>query len=288
MTNSIAAVRAHFLTRLAKKQIIVTPGVFDALSARIAESLGYEALFLSGSAMSYSQLGQPDIGLVSMPELADAVARITDRVSIPVLADVDSAFGAAPHAARLMRQFEKAGAAAVQMEDQVVVKANDALQSRPLVSIDEMTGKIKAMTDAREYAETLISARSDAKDADEAIERCVAYKDAGADIVFAEGMTKADDLKRLIAAVGEDMPVVYNTIYPDGDATDAAALEKLGVRMALFPGLALQSAAAGMMASLRKLKSDPSLSGGAKSPMPGPDLLELLEAGAFIDKYEAF
>ena len=174
MTKTIAAVRADFKKRLAKKSIIVAPGVFDALSARIGEQAGFEALFLSGSAMSYSQLGRPDIGLVTMPELVDAVARISDRVSIPVLADVDSAFGAAPHAARLMRQFEKAGAAAVQIEDQMVVKPGDALLSRPLVSVEEMTGKIKAMVDARDHADTLLSARSDAKDSNEAIDRCAA------------------------------------------------------------------------------------------------------------------
>ena len=99
-------------------------------------------------------------------------------------------------------------------------------------------------------------------------------------------MTGAGDLKRLVAAVGENTPIVYNTIYPKGDAVDAAGLEALGVRLALFPGLALQSAAAGMIASLQKLKVDPSLTGGAQTPMPGRELLELLEAAPFIEKFE--
>ena len=286
MVKSIAAIRAGFKSRLKEKRIIVTPGVFDALSARISEELGFEALFLSGSAMSYSQLGRPDIGLVTMSELTDTVARVSDRVDVPILADVDSAFGGAPHAARVIRQFEKAGAAAVQIEDQMVTKPVDALLSRPLVSIEEMTVKIKAMTDARDSADMLISARSDAKDAAEAIERCGAYKDAGADIVFAEGMVRSDDIKRLAAVVGDDTPIVYNTIYPKGDAVDADGLQALGVRIAIFPGLALQSAAAGMVAALKNLKSDPSLEGGARTPMPGPALLELLEAAPFIAKYE--
>lgn len=286
MAKSTLNIRTDFKQRLARNKIIVAPGVFDALSARIAESLEFEAVFLSGSAMSYSQLGRPDVGLLAMPELADAVARISERVSIPILADVDSAFGAAPHAARLMRQFEKAGAAAVQIEDQQVVKPANALLSRPLVDVDEMTGKIRAMADARACNEMLISARTDEKDPSRAIDRCVAYREAGADIVFAEGMKKADDLKRLVAAVGGNTPVVYNTSYPDGDATGAAELEALGVRLALFPGLALQSAAAGMINHLSALKQDPSLAGGAQSPLPTASLLDLLEANQFLSDYD--
>jgi len=286
MLKATSDIRADFKKRLAEKRIVIAPGIFDALSARVAESLEFEALFLSGSAMSYSQLGRPDIGLVTMPELADAVARIADRVSVPILADVDSAFGGAPHAARLMRQFENAGAAAVQIEDQAVVKPHDALLARPLVSFEEMIGKIKAMTDIRQNVNMLISARSDAKDPSEVIDRCASYKEAGADIVFAEGMTKAEDLKRLASSVGEDTPIVYNTIYPNGDAIDAEGLQSLGVRIALFPGLALQSAAAGMLASLQSLKKDPSLGGGAKTPMPGLELLELLSKDEYLLQFQ--
>ena len=286
MGKPMADLRAEFRKCLTEKRIIVTPGVFDALSARIAESVGFEAVFLSGSAMSFSQLGRPDIGLVTMPELADAVSRVSDRVSVPILADVDSAFGAAPHAGRLMRQFEKAGAAAVQIEDQLVVKPGGAQLSRPLVSIEEMAGKIRAMADARESADMLISARSDARDANEAIDRCVAYAQAGADMVFAEGMTGADELRRLIKTVGDETPVLYNTSYPDGDAVSAAELEALGVRIALFPGLAVQSAADGMLRHLRQLKDDPSLKGGAQSPLPGPKLLDLLEADGFLSQFD--
>lgn len=285
MSKTTANVRAEFKKRLAEKRIVVAPGVFDALSAKVAESVGFEALFLSGSAVSYSQLGRPDIGLVSMPELVDAVSRVSDCVDVPVLADVDSAFGGAPHAARLICQFEKAGAAAVQIEDQVVVKPDDALLSRPLVSVKEMTGKIKAMIDARQNPDMLISARSDATDANEAIDRCAAYAHAGADIVFAERMTGADDLKRLVAVAGDETPVIYNAIYPDGDVVDAVGLDALGIRIALFPGLALQSAAAGMIEHLRKLREDPSLRGGAKTPLPAPELLDLLEAKEFLDQF---
>lgn len=286
MGKTTAEIRAGFKKRLADPRIIVAPGVFDTLSAWLSECAGLEAIFFSGSASSFSQLARPDIGMMTMPELADGVARAADRVSIPILADVDSGFGAAPHAARMMRSFERAGAAAVQIEDQTVVKPGDALTSRPLVSISEMADKIKALMDARQSDDMLVSARTDAKDPNEAIERCAAYREAGADLVFAEGMTKAADLKRLVEAVGADTPLVYNTIYPDGDAVDAAGLEALGLRVALFPGVALQNAAAGMIDGLKKLKANPSLTGGAKSPLPGPALLDILEAPDFLAKFE--
>lgn len=286
MGKTTADIRADFKQRLADPRIIVAPGVFDALSAWLSECAGFEAVFFSGSAASYSQLARPDIGMMTMPELADAVARAADRVSIPIIADVDSGFGATPHAARMMRSFERAGAAAVQIEDQAVVKPGDALTSRPLVSIDEMTDKIKALLDARQSDDMLVSARTDAKDPNEAIERCAAYRTAGADLIFAEGMTKAAEIKRLADTVDADTPLVYNTIYADGDAVDAAGLEALGLRVALFPGVALQNAAAGMIEGLKKLKADPSLTGGAKSPLSGPALLDILEAPEFLEAFE--
>lgn len=285
MTRTITAIRRDFRARLEERRIIVAPGVFDTLSAWLAETVGFEALFFSGSAMAYAQLARPDIGMLTMTELTDAVARAAERVSIPIVADVDSGYGAAPHAARLMRSFERAGAAAVQLEDQVVVKPDDSLSSRPLVTVEQMTGKIRAMLDARQSDDMLLSARTDARDPGEAIERCAAYRAAGADLVFPEGMTRAADLARLAAAVGPETPIVYNTIYPDGEATDAAGLEAQGVRVALFPGVAIQNAAAGMLGGLEKLKLDPSLGGGAKSPLPGPKFLEKLEVDEFLDRF---
>ncbi|MCG8440832.1 MAG: isocitrate lyase/PEP mutase family protein [Caulobacterales bacterium] len=288
MAHSSAAVRAAFRARLAEPRIITAPGVFDALSALLAEQAGFEAIFLSGSAMSYSQLARPDIGLVTLPELVDAAARIAERVSIPLIADVDSGFGAAPHAARMIRAFERAGAAAVQIEDQQVVKPPGALTSRPLTPIAEMTGKIKAMADARQSETMLISARTDAApvSVDDAVARAAAYRAAGADLIFAEGMTKAADLRRLAEAVGGDAPLVYNTIYPGGDGVDAAGLEALGVSIALFPGVALQCAAAAMRDGFARLKADPSLAGGAKSPLPASELNDMLGSADFVARFE--
>ena len=275
--------RAALVQRLAAPGIIVAPGVFDSLSALLAEQAGFEAVFFSGSAVSFSQLALPDIGLVTLPELLYAVDRAAERTAIPILVDVDSGFGAAPHAARLMRSFERAGAAAVQVEDQVLVKPQEQLLSRPLVSIEEMVGKIAAMLDARESSSMLLSARTDATDPDEAAERCIAYREAGADMVFAERLVRYPDIRALAARVGPGVPLVYNTIH-NADA-DAASLDALGIRVALFPGLVIQSAVAGMRDALSRLHDDPSCAGGGRSPLPAQEFQAILESEAFLARY---
>ena len=133
------------IARLAKTDIVVVPGIYDALSALLAEQAGMEAVFLSGSAVAYSQLGRPDIGLVTMSVMVEVCARICDRINIPVLVDIDSAFGNAAHAARTIRTLEMAGAAAVQMEDQLPINPVNDLSGRPLVAPAVMVDKIKAL-----------------------------------------------------------------------------------------------------------------------------------------------
>ena len=285
MSGTTAAQKRQALVRrLAEPRIIPAPGVFDTLSTLLAEQAGFETVFFSGSAMSYSQLAMPDIGLVTFPELLSAVDRAAERTAVPIIVDVDSGFGAAPHAARLMRSFERAGAAAVQVEDQVLVKPQDRLLSRPIVSIPEMAGKIGAMLDARESSAMLLSARTDATDPSEAIDRCHAYREAGADLVFAESLLRAEHVSQLVTRMGPTVPVVYNTMHDP--AASAPELEKLGVRVALFPGLVLQSAVVGMREALLRLKRDPSCSGGGKTPLPGQELQAILGSKAFLEKYE--
>ncbi|MEQ8514667.1 MAG: isocitrate lyase/PEP mutase family protein [Chromatocurvus sp.] len=281
--TTAAQTRAALVHRIAEPRVIVAPGVFDTLSALLAQQAGFEAVFFSGSAMSFSQLGVPDIGLITVPELLSAVERAAERTAVPIIVDVDSGFGSAPHAARLMRSFERAGAAAVQVEDQVLVKPQGQLLSRPLVSIDEMVGKILAMLDARDSQAMLLSARTDATDPSEAIERCLAYREAGADLVFAERLVHGTDVARLAQRMGPDVPLVYNTMHdPD---TGAAALDALGVRIALFPGLVLQSAVAGMRDALSRLHADPSCAGGGRSPLPASELQAILESEDFLAQY---
>lgn len=280
---------AKLKARLSRSEIIVIPGIYDALSALIAEQAEMEAVFLSGSAVSYSQLGQPDVGLVTMSEMVDACARITDRIDIPVLVDVDSGFGNAAHAARTIRVLEQAGAAAVQIEDQLPVKFVSDLRGRPLVGADVMVDKIKAMADARQSETTLISARSDApasESLDQTIERISLYREAGADILFAEGLTQEFEVSEIVKAAN-GVPVLFNLLRGDTMLKSAPQLEALGVSIALFPGNAILSVGKILQDVFASLKVDPKLDYRG-FPISGQDLNTLLGTPNMLAKFKDF
>lgn len=251
---------ADLRTRLRSGRILAMPGVFDALSALLAERAGFEGVFVSGSALSYTQLGRPDIGLTTLTEVAGAVERIRDRVAVSILVDADSGFGNALNVGRTVKVLERAGATAIQIEDQVNTKRPGALTARPVVPIAEMVGKIKAALDARASSATLISARSDApftESFEQALARAHAYAEAGADIVFVEGLTAPAQLKRLTAELKGKAPLLHNLLDGGGSPVRSAAeLEQLGYAVVLFPGPAVQAAATAMEKTLAALKAD--------------------------------
>lgn len=275
--------------RLSHSDILVIPGIYDALSALIAEQSGMEAIFLSGSAMSYSQLGRPDIGLVTMSEMVDACARITSRIDIPVLVDVDSGFGNAAHAGRTIRALEQAGAAAVQIEDQLPINPVNDLKGRPLVSPSVMADKIKAMADDRRNSETLISARSDApasEPLDKVIERMALYREAGADILFAEGLTKEADVIEIVK-VADGVPVLFNLLRGDTELKSANQLESLGVSIALFPGNGILSVGKALQDAFSDLKSNPQLNPNG-FPISGKEFNELLGTPEILARFKDY
>lgn len=226
--------------RLAGERILVAPGVYDGLTAAIAEAAGFEALYLSGAAVAYSRLGRPDIGLTSVTEMADTMALVRDRVALPVIIDADTGFGNALNAQRTMRVFERAGASAVQVEDQTFPKRCGHLADKTLIPIAEMAGKIAAMADARASDATLIVARTDAlavEGVGAALERAEAYLAAGADVLFVEAPRSGEELALVAERFGGRVPLLANMV--EGGATpmrSAADLERLGYSVAIFPG----------------------------------------------------
>ena len=275
--------------RLSDSNILVIPGIYDALSALLAEQSGMEAIFLSGSAVSYSQLGKPDIGLVTMSEMVDACARITTRVDIPVLVDVDSGFGNAAHAGRTIRALEQVGAAAVQIEDQLPINPVNDLKGRPLVSPNVMADKIKAMADDRRHSSTLISARSDApasEPLDKVIERMALYREAGADILFAEGLTKEAEVIEIIK-IAEGIPVLFNLLRGDTELKSAAQLERLGVSIALFPGNGILSAGKALQDAFANLKINPKLNSDG-FPISGKEFNDLLGTPDILARFKGY
>lgn len=264
-------------TALDAPGILIAPGVFDAMSAHLAAVAGFRAVFASGSALAATHLARPDIGLLSLAETAEIVARIADRIDIPVLVDADQGGGNAWTVARHVRMLEKAGAAAVQIEDQAEVRPADAPLSRPLIPTQTMVGKIKAAKDAVQ-AGTLISARTDAahsEGAQSAIERAVAYAEAGADIVFAESLTRQAEMHRLTEAIGDKAPLLHNLLRPNDEVNDAATLEAIGYKIALFPAPAMRAAAAAMAAAFDQLAADPRVADEGPAPdwIGGADFL---------------
>lgn len=245
-------------SRLQTKQILVAPGVFDGLTASLAAAAGFEALYLSGAAVSYTRLGRPDIGLATMSEMADTMGLIRDRVDQPVIIDADTGFGNALNAQRTMRVYERAGANALQLEDQTSPKRCGHLSEKSLISTGEMVGKIAAMADARASEETLIIARTDAiavEGFSAAIDRVGHYLDAGADVLFVEAPRSGNELMEIAKVLGSKALLMANMV--EGGATpitSAQQLEEIGFDLVIFPGgivRALARTAEDYYASLR-------------------------------------
>lgn len=219
---------------------IVAPGVFDALTASIAAGAGFRAVYLSGAAIAYTHLGRPDIGLVSMAEVADRIAMICDRMTVPVIVDADTGYGNALNVQRTVRLFEKMGAQGIQLEDQTTPKRCGHLNDKSVVSTGEMVGKIKAAVDARANEQTLIIARTDAlqmEGIDRALERAHLYAQAGADILFVEAPKSGEQLGDIAGALKGVKPLVANMV--EGGTTpihNAAELSDLGFQIVIFPG----------------------------------------------------
>jgi 2-methylisocitrate lyase-like PEP mutase family enzyme len=226
---------------------ILAPGIYDALTGLIAAKAGAEAVYLSGASIAYTRFGRSDIGLVSVSEVHDTLAAITDRIDIPVIVDADTGFGNALNVQRTVRQFERVGASAIQLEDQSFPKRCGHLAGKTLVSKNEMVGKIKASLDARKNENTVIIARTDARAVeglDAAFDRAAAYRDAGADILFIEAPQSLEEMKNITATFGNELPLLANMV--EGGKTPIASateLEDIGYHLAIFPGGAVRAIA---------------------------------------------
>ena len=225
--------------RLKQPNILVAPGVYDGLTANLATQSGFEALYLSGAAVAYTRLGLPDIGLSTASEMADTMALIAERTDLPVIMDADTGFGNALNARRTMQTYERAGAAAIQIEDQTFPKRCGHLTDKSLISSREMSDKIAAVADARRR-DTLIIARTDAIAVEGFVAatcRAEAYIAAGADALFIEAPRSAVELQKIGDQFAGRVPLIANMV--EGGATpvlDAQSLEAMGFDIVIFPG----------------------------------------------------
>ncbi|WP_210497109.1 isocitrate lyase/PEP mutase family protein [Microvirga antarctica] len=228
------------ITARLSRGAILAPGICDALTASLATQAGAEALYLSGAAIAYTRLARPDVGLVSVSEVAEVIALIRDRVETPMIVDADTGYGNALNVQRTVRVFERAGANVIQLEDQTFPKRCGHLAEKRIVPAAEMVGKIRAAVDARHSQETLIIGRTDAaaiEGLEAAIARAHLYAEAGADILFVEAPKSAEQLKAIVDALGDVRPLLANMV--EGGQTplySAAELGQQGFSIIIFPG----------------------------------------------------
>jgi len=222
-------------------RVLQAPGVYDGLSALLVERAGFEVAFLSGASLSFTRLGRPDVGLVTMTELVQTVRVIRERIELPLIVDADTGFGNALNVQRTVRELECAGASAIQIEDQVEPKRCGHMKGKQVVGSPEMVGKVKAALDGRRNVDTVIIARTDALSVEgfeAAIERGAAYLGAGADALFIEGPTDCVQMKRIAEVFGSRVPLVHNLVEGGNSPVQTASqLQELGFRVALYPAM---------------------------------------------------
>lgn len=246
--------------RLAQDTPLLAPGAYDALSALLIEQAGFEAIYLSGASIAYTQLGRPDIGLVSFDHVADVVGRVAERVKLPLIVDGDTGFGNAVNVQRTVRIFERMGASAIQLEDQTFPKKCGHLADKSLVPTAEMAGKIRAALDARASDQTLIIARTDAigvEGFEAALDRAHAYVEAGADVLFVEAPRTIGEMSAIAHAFAGRVPLLANMV--EGGKTpllDASELGRIGFKLVISPGALVRALVPTAEAFLASLKAN--------------------------------
>lgn len=258
---------ATLKAKLVEKRALLMPGAANALAARIIADLGFEALYISGAGVTNTFLGVPDLGFISLPELAQHTSAIRDVVDIPILVDGETGFGNPLNVRHTVKVLERAGANAIQIEDQLMPKRCGHFSGKAVVETAEMVGKIKAAVDARRSEDFLIVARTDSRAVegfDAAIERAARYGEAGADVLFVEAPESREEIETIPRRLGA--PQLINLVV--GGRTPIlgqAELASMGFSIVLYANTALQAAIHGMQGALRDLK----VSGRADESSPG-------------------
>lgn len=242
--------------RLKKDEIIVAPGCYDVLSARLVEQIGFEATFMTGFGASGSILGQPDYGLMTMNEMATVCANMTSVLNIPLLGDIDTGYGNPLNVYRTVREFERAGLAAVHLEDQVFPKRCGHMEKKAVITMEEHIEKIRAAVDARE--EMLIIARTDSRAThgiNEAIERVIAYHEAGADIVYIDAPADEKEL-RMIGEKAKGYKFVNQVERGKTPLFTTEELQDMGFDIVIYPCSTIFTATKAMKKMLLELKAN--------------------------------
>jgi 2-methylisocitrate lyase-like PEP mutase family enzyme len=254
----INAKRARFAERMRRDELVVAPGVFELISAKIADRIGFEALYVTGYGIAASHLGLPDAGLATYTDVVGRVGQIAQMTSAPVVADADTGYGGLLNVQYTVRGYEAAGACAIQIEDQEFPKKCGHMLGRRVVPAEDMAAKVRVAVESRGDSNFLIIARTDSRTTlglDEALRRAERYLRSGADVLFVESPESIEEMRR----IGESfrgVPLVANMV--EGGRTpvlDAKTLQELGYRLAIFPALGFLAAGEAMARAYRDLKA---------------------------------
>ena len=225
---------------LQQDTILLAPGIFDALGMMLVENAGFDAAYLSGASLAYTRHGSPDIGLVTMTEVAETVSLIRERSEMPLIVDADTGYGNAINTQRTVKLFERCGASMIQLEDQSFPKRCGHLRDKSVIPAKEMTGKLKAALDARRSSETLIIARTDAvasEGLESTLERAEHFLETGIDVLFVEALTSLEQMRLVNKRFSPRIPLMANMV--EGGKTplmSSQELEEIGYSLVIFPG----------------------------------------------------
>ena len=244
-------------SKLEERRGLLVPGAADALAARVIASLGFEAIYITGAGVTNTLLGMPDLGFISLPELAQQASAIREVVELPIIVDADTGFGNPLNVRHTVQVLERAGANAIQIEDQIFPKRCGHFSGKQVIAAEEMAAKIKAAADSRRSQDFLIVARTDARAEhgfQAAIDRAARWIEAGADVTFVEAPESFEEVKRIPTLLR--VPQLINMV-PGGKTpiVDAAALASMGYAVVVYANAALQGAIAGMQAALSELRA---------------------------------
>jgi methylisocitrate lyase len=272
------------------KEILIMPAAYDAVSSIIIEQVGFKATTISGHATSATMLGKPDLSLLTLTEMVNQTRNICEAVNIPVLVDGDTGHGSVLNVIRTVKEFEKAGAAGLFIEDQSFPKRCGHLEGKTVIPTDEMVAKIKAAVDAREDPDFVIQARTDAlatHGLDEAIDRANIYKEAGADLLFVEAPVTEEELIK----INKDVNGPTVAIQGEGaktPMTTAKALEEIGFNVVVYPGSALYAAAWAIESVMKELKNNGTTKGYMDRMYHFNDFNKLMGVERFLEKESSY
>jgi len=285
MTTPAAQLRAL----LARTGLVQAPGCFDAFSGKLVEQAGFQAAYMTGFGTSASVLGMPDTGLISFAEMATHAGNIAAALRIPLIADADTGYGNAINAYRTTRAYARAGVAAIQLEDQVAPKKCGHTKGKQIVPLGEMLGKLRAAVDARAEQDIVIVIRTDARAVagfDEALERCLAFQDAGADVIFFEAPESEAEMETIAKRI--KAPLLINLV--EGGKTPflpRSRLEKLGFKIAIYPATGLLTVAKALQRQFSRLKTEDAF-GPNGDQITFEDLKTLVGFPAYYEQEERY